>query len=105
MTIDQYLFNIRYKYKQGNATEHPLFPGNLEQLIDGLVTEIRATNEPKRQTCGASDYILTKADIPVGFIDAKGDKDLRDIRYLIAPVGGFGFPVYKSLCKENGFKL
>ncbi|KPQ00279.1 MAG: putative helicase [Bacteroidetes bacterium HLUCCA01] len=39
---------------------------------------IRATNEPKRQSCGAPDYILTKKDIPVGFIEAKdiGDKDL-----------------------------
>jgi predicted helicase len=40
---------------------------------------IRATNEPKRQSCGAPDYILTKKDIPVGFIEAKdiGDKDLE----------------------------
>src|SRR5690606_37231827 len=51
---------------------------NLEQLIEGLVPAIRATNEPKRQTCGAPDYILTKGDIPIGFIEAKdiGDKDL-----------------------------
>lgn len=55
MTIDQYLFSINNKYKQGNATEHT-FRGNLEQLIEGLVPEIRVTNEPKRQTCGASDY-------------------------------------------------
>src|SRR5690606_38440405 len=77
MTIDQYLFSINNKYKQGNATEHT-FRGNLEQLIEGLVPEIRATNEPKRQTCGAPDYILTKGDIPIGFIEAKdiGDKDL-----------------------------
>ncbi len=40
--------------------------------------DIRATNEPKRQSCGAPDYILTKKEIPVGFIEAKdiGDKDL-----------------------------
>jgi predicted helicase len=40
---------------------------------------VRATNEPKRQECGAPDYILTKKDIPVGFIEAKdiGDKDLE----------------------------
>ena len=44
-----------------------------------MVKEIRATNEPKRQSCGAPDYILTKKDIPVGFIEAKdiGDKDLE----------------------------
>ncbi|MDZ7613388.1 MAG: hypothetical protein U5K51_06480 [Flavobacteriaceae bacterium] len=43
------------------------------------LSTIRATNEPKRQSCGAPDYILTKKDIPVGFIEAKdiGDKDLE----------------------------
>lgn len=39
---------------------------------------ISATNEPKRQSCGAPDYILTQKEIPIGFIEAKdiGDKDL-----------------------------
>jgi len=39
---------------------------------------VRATNEPKRQKCGAPDFILTRKDIPVGFIEAKdiGDTDL-----------------------------
>ena len=50
----------------------------MQQLLESLVPTIRATNEPKRQSCGAPDYILTKKDIPVGFIEAKdiGDKDL-----------------------------
>lgn len=30
-----------------------------------------ATNEPKRKACGAPDYVITKNDIPVGFIEAK----------------------------------
>ena len=44
--------------------------------------EIRATNEPKRQSCGAPDYILTKKEIPVGFIEAKniGDNDLEGLK-------------------------
>jgi len=77
MTLDQYLDNLTKRYKLGNATEHT-FRGDLQQLIESLVPEIRATNEPKRQMCGAPDYILTKKDIPVGFIEAKdiGDKDL-----------------------------
>ena len=51
----------------------------MQQLLESLVPTIRATNEPKRQKCGAPDYILTKKDIPVGFIEAKdiGDKDLE----------------------------
>ena len=79
MTLDQYIENVASKYKLGNATEHT-FRGTLEQLIETIVPDIRATNEPKRQSCGAPDYILTKVkkDIPIGFIEAKdiGDKDL-----------------------------
>ncbi len=79
MKLDQYIENINSKYKLGNATEHT-FRGTLEQLIETIVPDIRATNEPKRQSCGAPDYILTKVkkDIPIGFIEAKdiGDKDL-----------------------------
>ena len=78
MTLDQYIDNINKRYKLGNATEHT-FRGDLQQLLESLVPDIRATNEPKRQSCGAPDYILTKKEIPVGFIEAKdiGDKDLE----------------------------
>ncbi|MBT3934617.1 MAG: N-6 DNA methylase, partial [Bacteroidetes bacterium] len=78
MTITEYINSINQRYKLGNATEHT-FRGDLQQLIESLVPEIRATNEPKRQSCGAPDYILTKKDIPVGFIEAKdiGDPDLK----------------------------
>ncbi|MDO9153606.1 MAG: hypothetical protein Q7U47_07865 [Paludibacter sp.] len=85
MTLDQYIDNVNQKFKAGNATEHT-FRGILEQLIESIVPTIRATNEPKRQSCGAPDYILTKKDtstssvaIPIGYIEAKdiGDKDLE----------------------------
>lgn len=78
MNITNYLDNINKRYKLGNATEHT-YRGDLQQLLESLVPEIRATNEPKRQSCGAPDYILTKKEIPVGFIEAKdiGDKDLE----------------------------
>lgn len=78
MTTNQYIDNINQRFKLGNATEHT-FRGDLQSLIESLVPTIRATNEPKRQSCGAPDYILTKKDIPVGFIEAKdiGDRDLE----------------------------
>jgi predicted helicase len=78
MTIAQYIDRINQRYKQGNATEHT-FRGDLGNLLEALVPEISATNEPKRQACGAPDYIISKGDIPVGFIEAKdiGDKDLE----------------------------
>ncbi|MDY0216109.1 MAG: type ISP restriction/modification enzyme [Bacteroidales bacterium] len=81
MTIEQYIDNINQRYKLGIATEHT-FRGDLQQLIESLVPEIRATNEPKRQSCGAPDYILTYKDIPIGFIEAKdiGDKDLDGVK-------------------------
>ena len=81
MTIQQYIDNLNQRYKLGNATEHT-FRGDLQTLIESLVPDIRATNEPKRQSCGAPDYILTKKDIPVGFIEAKdiGDNDLAGLK-------------------------
>lgn len=78
MTIQRYIDNLQQRFQLGNATEHT-YRGDLQQLIESLVPEVRATNEPKRQACGAPDYILTKRDIPIGFIEAKdiGDKDLE----------------------------
>ena len=77
MTIEQYIEIINSNYKLGNATEH-IFRDSLEQLIQSLVPGILATNEPNKQSSGASDYILTKNDIPISFIEAKviGDKNL-----------------------------
>jgi len=78
MTIEQYIDRINQRYKQGNATEHT-FRGDLGNLLEALVPEISATNEPKRQSCGSPDYIISKGGIDVGFIEAKdiGDKDLE----------------------------
>lgn len=77
MTIDQYISNLNLRFTLGNATEHT-FRGDLQQFLETLVPTVQVTNEPKRQSCGAPDYILTKAEIPVGFIEAKdiGDADL-----------------------------
>jgi predicted helicase len=78
MDLFSYISNINQRYQLGNATEHT-FRGDLQQLLEAMVPEIRATNEPKRQSCGAPDYIITKGEIPVGFIEAKdiGDSDLE----------------------------
>ncbi len=84
--ITNYLDNINKRYRLGNVTEHT-FRGDLQHLIEALVPDIRATNEPKRISCGAPDYVLTRKEIPVGFIEAKdiGDKDLA--RYATQRVG------------------
>jgi predicted helicase len=77
MTLEQYISNINKEYKRGIATEHT-YRGDLKQLLESIVPDIAATNEPKRISCGAPDYVLTRKDIPFGFIEAKdiGDKDL-----------------------------
>ena len=62
MTIENYIDNINQRYKLGNATEHT-FRGDLQNLLETLLPDIRATNEPKRQSCGAPDYILTNKDV------------------------------------------
>ena len=76
--ISYYLNNVKLRYDRGDATEHT-FRGDLQTLLESLCPDVRATNEPKRQKCGAPDYILTRQDIPIGFIEAKdiGDKDLE----------------------------
>jgi hypothetical protein len=82
MTVNEYISTINQRYKLGNATEHT-FRGDLQHLLESLVPTIRATNEPKRQKCGAPDYIITRGEIPVGFIEAKdiGDKDLKQSKF------------------------
>lgn len=70
MTITQYLAEVNKEYKTGRATEHS-YRGYLQQLIKTLVPDVMVTNEPQRVKCGAPDYIITKRDIPVGYIEAK----------------------------------
>ena len=70
MPINSYIENIAKRYALGNATEHT-FRGDLQRLIEELVPEVAATNEPKRIECGAPDYVITRKDIPVGYIEAK----------------------------------
>ncbi|WP_338815533.1 hypothetical protein V9L05_23410 (plasmid) [Bernardetia sp. Wsw4-3y2] len=78
MTLEEYISKINQRFQLGNATEHT-FRGDLQTLLESIVPKVSATNEPKRIACGAPDYVLTKNDIPVGFIEAKdiGDRDLE----------------------------
>ncbi len=82
MPINSYIENIAKRYALGNATEHT-FRGDLQHLIEELVPEIAATNEPKRIDCGAPDYVITRKDIPVGYIEAKDvgkDLEAKDLK-------------------------
>ncbi|MEI7669296.1 MAG: DNA methyltransferase, partial [Pseudomonadota bacterium] len=69
-----YLDKINIIYRSGKATEHSYRPA-LKEYVETLLSGITATNEPKRQKCGAPDYIITRHtrgnDIDIGYIEAK----------------------------------
>ena len=83
MTIQQYLDKINTLYKTGNAREHS-YRGDLQNLIMAILPDVLVTNEPARVDCGAPDYVLTRKDVPVGYIEAKdigvdlGSKTLKE---------------------------
>ncbi|MDQ2973834.1 MAG: N-6 DNA methylase [Acidobacteriota bacterium] len=70
MSLTQYLNSIEKEVIAGNATEHTHRPA-LKSLIESLAEKITATNEPQRIKCGAPDYIVTRGQTPVGYIEAK----------------------------------
>ncbi|MEI7834754.1 MAG: N-6 DNA methylase, partial [bacterium] len=69
-SITDYLKQLGAALAQGDATEHTHRPA-LKALLELLDADIKATNEPKRQACGAPDYIIMRGQAPVGFIEAK----------------------------------
>jgi predicted helicase len=70
LTILQYLKTIQTDFARGNATEHTHRPA-LKALIESLSDKITATNEPQRIKCGAPDFIVTRGEVPLGYIEAK----------------------------------
>ena len=68
--IAQYISEINRIYKAGNATEHTYRP-SLKSLLEKMTNGLIVTNEPKRIACGAPDYIVTRKELPVGYIEAK----------------------------------
>ncbi|MDR3170566.1 MAG: N-6 DNA methylase [Treponema sp.] len=68
--IDTYLSEIDKIYRSGKGTEHSYRPA-LKTLFEAITSGLTITNEPKRIACGAPDYIITRNDIPIGYIEAK----------------------------------
>ncbi|GHV95692.1 DNA methyltransferase [Spirochaetia bacterium] len=71
--IAHYLTEVDKLYRAGNATEHSYRPA-LKGLFEKITTGLTITNEPKHIECGAPDYIITKGNIPLGYIEAKDIK-------------------------------
>lgn len=68
--FEKYIEEIDRLYRSGHATEHSYRPA-LQDCLSRLLKDVQVTNEPKRQKCGAPDYILTRRKIDVGYIEAK----------------------------------
>ena len=68
--FSDYFQKLAAAVAQGNATEHTHRPA-LKALIEDLAPGLTATNEPKRIKCGAPDYIVTRGETPLGYIEAK----------------------------------
>ena len=66
----RYLKQIQTALKLGSATEHTYRPA-LKLLVESLDKGVTATNEPKRVRCGAPDFVVTRGQIPIGYVEAK----------------------------------
>ena len=77
-----YIETVAKRYKSGISSEHS-YRADLERLIRELVSGVEITNEPSKVTdCGNPDYVITKGNIPIGFIEAKDlGKDLNGKQY------------------------
>lgn len=81
MTTQQYLFRIQERFSSGISTEHS-YRGDLQQLLETLLSKYDVTNEPRRSNVGAPDYIITEDTVARGYIEAKDvDKSLDHKSY------------------------
>lgn len=70
MTPHEYIRIVDQRYQTGISREHS-YRGDLQTLLQTLLPDVLVTNEPARVECGSPDYILTRKDIPIGYIEAK----------------------------------
>lgn len=70
MTLQNYVEIINTRFLTGISREHS-YRGDLQTLLQTLAPNVLVTNEPARIKCGAPDYVLTRNNIPIGYIEAK----------------------------------
>ncbi len=68
--VKKYTSQIKQKYSAGGSTEFS-YRGDLQTLLDELISGITVINEPKRQEFGAPDYVIKKDEVAIGYIEAK----------------------------------
>ena len=80
MSVTEYLKAIERALSRGDATEHT-YRSYLQAFLESRHA-IDATNEPKREKCGAPDYVVSrrKDRLTIGYVEAKDvDVDLTQV--------------------------
>lgn len=76
MPLHKYIEDVQKQFKTGIAREHAYRPA-LKNLIEDLMPEVTAINDPAHIKCGAPDFILHRRNLEVGYMEAKDiDADL-----------------------------
>jgi len=65
-----YLQHIERHRRGGFATEETHRPA-LMSLVESLAKRVCAINAPRRIACGAPDFVITRDDVPIGYIETK----------------------------------
>jgi len=68
--IAQYIKELQDHLRSGQATEHTYRPALID-LVQSTAKQLRVTNEPRQQECGAPDLIVTRGGTPLGYIETK----------------------------------
>ncbi len=81
--IETYRRQIENALQAQNATEHTHRPA-LKTLVESLAAGITATNEPKREACGAPDFAVSRkaqhGPVTLGYMEATDvDKPLDEV--------------------------
>ena len=75
--MKEYISSISTTAATGKATEHS-YRAAVEGLFHRLYPKLEITNEPRRQACGAPDFVVQRNGVPLGYIEAKDlGKDLN----------------------------
>jgi hypothetical protein len=70
MPLQKYIEDVQKQFKTGIAREHAYRPA-LKNLIEDVMPDVTAINDPAHIKCGAPDFILQRRKIDVGYIEAK----------------------------------
>jgi len=87
-TYSDYLTNLKKRLYEGIATESTYRPA-LQDLLESYDKGVSATNEPKRISCGAPDFKVTRKTVLLGYVETKDiGTNLDEMEQGKGPHGG-----------------